>query len=194
MGPANEPEVYAERPALAFNSQTSEWLVVWEGSQEIPMEMEIFGQFLYNSGPFVTLQGAPFPISDMGPAGDLSYYAIDPKVGFDPLREAFLVVWEGEDNTGSLNQAEIEIFGQLIGAYTRAEIGYNDFRLSDMGPDGDNNYEAHNPSVTYSSRNNSFLVTWDGDDDTPPLVEGEREIFGQRYTATPIIFLPVINR
>ena len=59
------------------------------------------------------------------------------------------------------------------------EIGANDFRLSDMGPDGDINYDAQYPAVAYNSTDNEYLVVWRGDDNTPPLVDEEDEIFGQ---------------
>jgi hypothetical protein len=75
---------------------------------------------------------------------------------------------------------EREIFGQLINASNGAEVGTNDFRISDMGPNGDANYRAFSPSVAFNSTNNEFLVVWYGDDNTGPLVNDELEIFGQR--------------
>ena len=44
---------------------------------------------------------------------------------------------------------EFEIFGQRLTA-AGAGAGANDFRVSDMGPDGNPNYEAFTPSVAYN--------------------------------------------
>jgi hypothetical protein len=60
-------------------------------------------------------------------------------------------------------------------------VGVNDFRLSDMGPDGNTNYGAFEPAVAYNGAANEYLVVWSGDDNNAPLVKGEYEIFGQRF-------------
>ena len=48
------------------------------------------------------------------------------------------------------------------------EIRANDFRLSDMGPDGNVNYGAYAPTVACNSTDDEYLVVWYGDDNTPP--------------------------
>lgn len=63
------------------------------------------------------------------------------------------------------------------------EIGSNDVRISDMGPDGDAAYDAVNPAVAYNSIDDNYLVVWEGDDTPGDLVEGEMEIFGQIVSA-----------
>ena len=63
------------------------------------------------------------------------------------------------------------------------EIGPNDFRISDMGPDGDVLYDAENPAVAYNPIQNEYLVVWAGDDAPLPLSNGRPEIFGQRIDA-----------
>ncbi len=59
------------------------------------------------------------------------------------------------------------------------EIGANDFRISDMGPDGDPNFSAEFPVVTHNRTLNEYLVVWAGSSDHGGLVIGETEIFGQ---------------
>lgn len=61
------------------------------------------------------------------------------------------------------------------------EIGTNDFRLSDMGPDGNAGFYAFEPAIAYNSTNSEYLVVWRGNDNTGKLV-GEYEIFGQRWS------------
>ncbi len=59
-----------------------------------------------------------------------------------------------------------------------------DQRLTHMGPDGATTYDAHRPRVAYNPHANEYLVVWVGDDDTPPLVDEELEIFAQRLSGT----------
>ena len=115
----------------------------------------------------------------MGPDGNPNYDAVRPAAAYNPVQDVYLVVWQGDDNTGSLVDEEFEIFGQLVEADTGAEIG-GDVRLSDMGPDGDSNYDAFRPAVAYNSTQDEYLVVWHGDDNTGLLVVNESEIFGQR--------------
>ena len=93
------------------------------------------------------------------------------------------MVWEGDDNTGTLVDDDFEVFGQRLNAATGAEVGANDFRLSEMGPNGDAAFGAFNPAIAYNSLTNEYLVAWEADDNTPPLVDEEFEIFGQRIDA-----------
>jgi hypothetical protein len=73
--------------------------------------------------------------------------------------------------------------------------GENDFRLSDMGPDGDTGYFAMYPALAHNSLDHEYLVVWLGEDNTPPLVDNELEVFGQRYTsASHSIYLPLVLR
>ncbi len=83
----------------------------------------------------------------------------------------YLVVWSGDDDTAPLVNEEFEIFGQRVDA-GGTEIGTNDFRLSDMGPDGNVSFDAFSPAVAWNATANEYLVVWAGDDDTAPLVDG----------------------
>ncbi len=126
-----------------------------------------------------------FRISDMGGTdGDDAYDALWPAVAYNSTNNEYLVVWEGDDNSDSLTDDELEIFGQRIDAQTGAEVGVNDFRISEMGSsDGNPAYRALAPSVAYNSTDNEYLVVWYGDDDSDSLTDDEYEIFGQRINA-----------
>jgi hypothetical protein len=59
----------------------------------------------------------------------------------------------------------------------------------------DNTYDAYSPAVAYNSTGDEYLVVWHGDDNTPPLVQGEFEVFGQRLASGSYrIYLPVVVR
>jgi hypothetical protein len=122
-------------------------------------------------------------LSGMGPDGDTTFTATWSDVAYNSLSNEYLVVWSGEDNSGALVNGEFEIFGQRIDAVSGAEIGADDFRISDMGPDGDLAYDAYRPAVAYNRDENEYLVVWSGDDDIAPLTEGKEEIFAQRIDA-----------
>ncbi len=173
-------------PAVAYNSQDDEYLVVWEGDDGtaplVNNEYEIWGQRV--DAATGALIGAAIRISDMGPNGNANYGAYSPAVAYNSADNQYLVVWQGDDDTGALVDGEIEIYGQRINAATGVEVGTNDFRVSDMGPDGDTAYGAFGPAVAYNSLGNQYLVVWYGDDDAGSLVDGEYEIFGQRLSAT----------
>ena len=78
-----------------------------------------------------------FRLSDMGIDGDITFDGRNSAVAYNSVNNQYLVVWEGDDDVAGLVEGEFEIFGQRIDAATGAEIGANDFRISDMGPDGD---------------------------------------------------------
>jgi len=185
MGPDGDANYDAGVPAVAYNSAGNEYLVVWNGDDDtgplVDEELEIFGQRVAATG--AEIGANDFRLSDMGPGGDASYDARHPAVAYNSTDDEYLVVWEGDDDTGLLVDEELEIFGQLVDAATGAEIG-SDFRLSDMGPDGDANYDASSPAVAYNSAEDEYLVVWYGDDDTGALVDGEFEVFGQRVSVT----------
>ena len=185
MGPDGDPNYDARGPAVAFNPVANQYLVTWAGEDNTGLlasgEFEIYGQLLLANG---TPTGTnDFRISTMGNDGDATYDAFAPAVAFDTANNQYLVVWEGEDILGLLANGEFEIFGQRLSA-AGAPVGADDFRISDMGTDGDPLYDAQRPAVTYDGAAHEYLVVWEGDDNgTTPLVNGETEIWGQRIGA-----------
>jgi hypothetical protein len=114
-------------------------------------------------------------------------------VAYNSVDNQYLVVWWGTDDAPPLLKDEFEIFGQRVNAATGAEIG-GDVRLSDMGPDGSAAYRARTPGVAYNSADDEYLAVWQGEDNIPPLVNDEAEIFGQRFTIDFWLSLPLIRK
>jgi hypothetical protein len=181
----------ASNSAVAYNGADNEYLVVWVGDDMVDNEREVFGQRVNADGTEIGTND--FRLSDMGPDGDIFHSAFNPAVAYNSTNSEYLVVWWGDDDTGGLVNNEYEIFGQRLNA-DGTEVDTNDFRLSDMGPDGDTAYAARNPAAAYNSTNSEYLVVWQGDDNTPPLVDNEVEIFGQRFSALFRIYLPLVLR
>jgi Ca2+-binding RTX toxin-like protein len=163
----------ASYPDVAYNAQANQYLVVWQG--RVSGSLEIFGRLVDGAG---TPSGTEFQISRMGPDdAEPRFSGSYPAVAYNPQANEYLVVWEGTDT-----EHENEIHGQRLTA-AGAETGADDFRISAMGPDADNRYDAGSPAVVYNPQANEYLVTWHADDNTGALVEFELEIYGQRLTA-----------
>ncbi|MEL6391021.1 MAG: immunoglobulin-like domain-containing protein, partial [Bacteroidota bacterium] len=187
MGPDGSISFNAIEPSVIYNSTDNEYLVVWQGRENfngLPNnEIEIFGQLL--DANRVEIGMNDFRISDMGPDRNIGFNALEPSVIHNTSENEYLVVWAGDDNSNGQVEDEFEIFGQLLDA-NGIEIGTNDFRISDMGPDGDIDFNAFAPSVSYDTIYKEYLVVWQGDDDSNGLVDDESEIFGQRLDAAGI--------
>jgi hypothetical protein len=107
-------------------------------------------------------------------------------VAYNHVANTYLVVWSGDDNrdfgAGPLANDELEIFGQRLAA-DGSQVGDDDFRISDVGPDGDPAFKTFGAEVLYVPVLDEYLVVWRGDDDRDfgggPLADDEMEIFGQ---------------
>ncbi len=187
MGGTGSNMFVAFAPAVAFNSVENEYLVVWNGDDNVgglvDNEFEIFGQRLNEIG---TAQGDnDFRISDMADNGDSAFDAFRPAVAFNGVENEYLVVWHGDDNVDGLVNLEDEIFGQRLDENGTAQ-GDNDFRISDAGGTGDNLFGASDPAVAFNSVENEYFVVWSSDDNAGGLVNNEHEIFGQRLNENGI--------
>jgi Ca2+-binding RTX toxin-like protein len=162
---------------VAYNNRDREYLVVTR-ARPASDEFEIYGQRLDLTGAQVGTDD--FRISDAGPDGDASYEVLPPSVAYNPTLNQYLVGWPADITV--LVDGEIEVFGQLL-ASNGLETGVNDFRISAMGPDGDTDFDAFRPRIAYNPNANQWLVTWHGDTNVAPLVDEEREVFGQTLAA-----------
>ncbi|HEY73371.1 MAG: hypothetical protein B6I34_09635 [Anaerolineaceae bacterium 4572_32.1] len=179
MGPADDPDYDAEEPDVAYNSQSNEYLVVWSADHYADGEFEIFARRVDADGD---LLGSMARVSVMGPGVDPNYDATDPAVAYNSIDNTYLVVWDGDDDTGALVDGEFEIWGRRLNA--SAEMLAAQFRISDMGPDGDADYDARDPDVAYSGVSGyEYLVVWEGDSNTGLLANNEFEIWGQQLEA-----------
>jgi hypothetical protein len=163
------------RPSISVNNTTGDYLVTWVGLFGTAPELEVFGQFVTAAG---VPTGSDFRISAQGADGDPNSNAGPASVAFNSSAQEYLVVWEGE--VGSTD--EFEIWGRRLSAAGAPLGGADDIQISAMGPPNNANYDAAEPAVTVNSRSGEYLVVWFGDDNTPPLVNNELEIFGQLLT------------
>jgi hypothetical protein len=163
--------------SAAWNADANEYLVVWSADDQpsVP-DVEIYGQRLDASGN--ELGQDDFRISQTGPDGDFDFSVMNPSLAYNSAEQEYLVVWQA---TNSLEEGsdEYEIFGQRLTS-EGTPIGADDFRISDMGPDGDADWDAFRPSVAHNTVSNEYLVVWYGSDDEVLLMGPDSEEFGQR--------------
>ncbi|HUV43683.1 MAG TPA: PKD domain-containing protein, partial [Dehalococcoidales bacterium] len=161
---------------VVHNPDLNEYLVVWSGDINTDNEMDIFGQFI--DGVSGVLSGGHIDIGQNGTATDP---ANEPEVVYNSLEEEYVVVWQAAQAAG-----ENEVFGQRISAAGIEQVP-DDFRISDLGPEGNASYDANESTgLAYaSSPLNSYYVVWGGQDDQDGQVLGENEIFGQAIGLGP---------
>jgi hypothetical protein len=182
VGGTGDPTYDADYPDVVWNSGHNQYLVVWHADDPrtgtSDEEREIYGQILDHQGG--ELHANDFRISSMGPEGDPTFSAEVPSVAYNSSRDEFLVVWHGETNSGGVED-EFEIFGRLVS--WDGDQDAPTFRVSFVGLPLDPAYDAGYPDVAYNSSDDEYLVVWYGEDDEGGLIEGEREIFGQRLNS-----------
>ncbi len=163
---------------VAYNATSLEYLVVFAAEPETSSDgEEVYGQRLNLAAGEVGTDD--FKISAMGPAGNTSFDAAPPSVAWNSVLNQYLVAWHG--NPGPpLNNSEREVYGQLLAA-DGGKIGTEGFRISDLGPDGTNEYNANRPRIAFDPFSNQYLVAWHGDE--VGLGEDEFEIWGQYLAA-----------
>ncbi|KAA0233410.1 MAG: hypothetical protein EDR02_13700 [Actinobacteria bacterium] len=130
--------------------------------------------------------GNPVRVSEMGPEGTPGYgppagwFTHTVAIAHSPDANRYLVVWTSDEKTPIFAKTGLEIWGQFLDG-AGSPIG-GDFRISQVGPDGSNDYGALFPAVTYNSAAREFLVVWAGNDNLPGMSQGEVEVFGQRIS------------
>jgi fimbrial isopeptide formation D2 family protein/uncharacterized repeat protein (TIGR01451 family) len=164
-------------PALAYNSSADQYLAVWSGRDGADGVDRIYGQLVNartgaDAGPNDFLIG-----ENTGQPGTSSQA---PAVAYNSAQNEFLVVWNGDDVPDSVSPGDAhEIYAQRVSA-AGSLIGGR-FRVSSMGAsDTATSLDAFDPGLAYNPATNEYLVVWEGDDNTAPLVANEMEIFAQR--------------
>jgi hypothetical protein len=189
MGPDGNVDYEASYPAIAYNTVGNEYMIVWEGDSLVAGRYEIFSQRV-NASTGAEVGVDDFRLSDMGWTN--SWDALAPAIAYNSVGNEYMIVWHG-DREDVVWDGEYEIWGQRVNAATGEEVGANDFRLSNMGPDGTSAYDALHPAIAYNSVGNEHMIVWEGDGNTGNLIDEEFEIFGKRY-AVRRIYLPFVIR
>lgn len=168
----------ALRPAVSVDPGTGNYLVAWQGDTDqdgmTDGEFEIFGRVIASDG---TPTAAQVRISTMGSSSNANFDALNPAIAWNPVADAFVVAWEGDDNQGSLVDDEFEIHMQHV--TVDGALAVPATRVSTMGTDGDSAYDALAPAVAVVPDTGTTFIAWQGDTSTSKLVDDEFEIHGQ---------------
>jgi len=145
------------QPAMAYGSQTDQYLVVWEDHHwGWGNDWDIYGRFVGADG--VPL-GSHFGISWEG-----DKHRMAPDVAYNSANGEFLVVWEYEysPDDHDIYARRVASDGTLVG---------NEFIITNLA-----NFES-NPAAAYNTANNEYLIVWEH------LFEGRTHgIYGRRDT------------
>jgi hypothetical protein len=183
MGPNGSTFYDAREPDVVYNPVDDEYLVVWNADDDAPPhadnEYEVYVQRL-DGATGAELGEDDRRITSLGPPGDDNFLVTAPMVAHDPFRDEYLVVFVGAAFAPAPFQWDLEIFGQRLDA-SGAEIGADDFRLTDIGGDS-TAYDAELPDVVFDTATGSYLVAFHADDDVGGQVDGELEIHVQELS------------
>jgi hypothetical protein len=138
------PDTDSRDPAIAYNSQRQEYLVVW--SNDRYGCDDVYGRRLNADG---ILLGPRFPIGKVCP-GEQQY----PDVAYNSLHDEYLVIWyhAAGDTVAPfcIRGQRLSGSGDLLGA------------VIDITDCSSTTYYAYNPAVDYASTSDMYEVVWSG--------------------------------
>jgi hypothetical protein len=138
-------------PAIAYNPERQEYLVVWNHDRPHPQDDDIYAQRVAWNGRLV---GPRFAVT--GPGAQCRY----PDVVYNPTQKQYLVVWEEYDGTRFRIQGQrLTDTGQLVTP-----------RIPISDPDSQGCYR---PAVAYALVADRYLVVWNTSQTTGDGIEGQ---------------------
>ncbi len=177
----------AVRPDVVFDPQHEVYVVAWEELRGPTPRSDILAQRVARDGtpaadPARNL--TQLNVSAMAPA----VVATDPVLAWNPDSGHTVLVWS-DDRPG---QGGFEIRAlDFVASPPNRIAPAPPIRVSGMGGNT-NGYSALDPDIAYDPVRKEFLVVWEGDDNTDPLVNNELEIFGQRLAIAPDPMEPLL--
>jgi hypothetical protein len=160
--PISTASGYQAYPAVAYNSISDEYLVVWDDARSGYSNANVYGQRVSSSG---ALLGSEFPISTASGAQDY------PAVAYNSTDNQYLVVWEDE-RAGSSNE---DIYGQRVSS-SGALLGSN-FPISTASG------RQAQTEVAYNSTSNEYMVVWHDQRNG----SSDFDIYGQRVSSSGVL-------
>ena len=163
----------ASRSAVAVSASTGEYLVTWQSNgidtvRPDSFPLAIFGQTLNANGGET---GNDFRISNDVAAEQFG--AEDPAIAFNSITNQFLVAW-----IESVEPGEQTLRGQLVDE-AGLFVGPENFGIAEF----DAHQTVFNPDLAYNSRNNEYLLAWQGTTDQTLDAPKDQEILVQRVNA-----------
>lgn len=166
------------RPAVATHPGRDESLVSFIKNDVVGEGAEVFVQRLGPGGGEI---GGDQRISTMGPPANAGYgvsSGVRTTATYHAGLDRYFVTWAGDNDLPGLVDNEVERYGQALNA-DAAEVGGDDFRISTAGGDGNDNAAALDGVTIAVPNRRAWLHVWEGDDNRPPLADGEFELYGR---------------
>ena len=162
---------------LAHDPITDRFLVVWSGPDDPvdPEVREIHGRLVDADGTLVgpdefAVSGLDHPLFYADP------YA--PRAVFQPSTNHYVVSWMGAVDGLVPGGTDGEVWFQVLDGTTGAEVGLDDLRLSDLGPEGDFDFGAGFPALALGP-DLSALAVFSGYDQVGISAGGASQAFAQ---------------
>jgi hypothetical protein len=155
------PNGDAKPASVAYDPNNDRFLVAWTGNPDIgtmaPNENEVFAQLVGSDGS--VLLPSDSRISHVGPDGSANFIAARPSIAFNKFTGQYLLDWSGDNDTEGGVDDESEIWGQAVAA-DGSDVGPSDFRISHNGPDGDTNFAAGRPNLSFNPISCQNTTVW----------------------------------
>ena len=187
MGPDGESIPRAYRPQALYNTANAEYMVVWLGLDDTAVgafDFEVYAQRLA-AATAAELGANDMQISDTRPESEVTSRTTLDAV-YNAADNEYLVVWSTlAPRAFAAELTESEIRGQRLDGATGAEVGANDFLISDSLESVAEGREfiATHPSVAFGEGGAEYLVVYR--DRGRPTSSGF-EIIGQRLSASGV--------
>ena len=140
-------------PAVAWNAQDDEYLVVWHASTGAGLQ--VFARRVSSLG--WTL-GSQLQLSTCGTGSGTDFNCKHPEVAWNAADNEYLVVWEGDDVT--MGDDVFDVYGQRLAA-DGTPLGPAELRISTTGDTP--GWDAGTPRVAHNTADNEYLVAFVGD-------------------------------
>lgn len=163
MGPDGNTSFTADNPAVAYNPDRNEFLVVWHGDSDtngrIDNEFEIWGQRV--DAVNLEVEGDQTLISTFNGAGNAALISLTPAVVYNNTSDEYLVVYSADKNTGGFVDEKFVIvaerrtgtLGIPAGVTTPTVVGQ-------FGASNDAFTDAVQPSLAWNNLSNEYLVAY----------------------------------
>ena len=164
----------ATDPDVAYNPRSKQFLVVWhDDGFGAPNETDVFGQLLNAGGGQVGTND--LRISQTGADGGNDELGRQPSVAANTHTGEYLVAFAASRVPS--NELEIKIQRLTRGG---AQTGANDQQITQVGPAGDDDFNAGFPEVAFSEPARQYMVAYAGED---LGTDDEFEAFAQRISS-----------
>ena len=162
MGPAGTSGI-AWNPAVIYHPGSNRFLISWSGDDVGPgwidQRREIFVRAVFaTTGDAI---GPQTRLSQSGPTDQSGPQAIHPSMTWNRFRDRILVVWSADIDDPILAENEFEIWGTEIDSNLN-QFPPGQFRISEMGTDGDPLASAFTPAAIWEERGDQYIVAWNG--------------------------------